>query len=122
MRLAAPGKRSDKPLSHLLDLPPSQIGNGDEIVYTLGSAPGNILESLPRAKHSRIQLQPRRGSVAHRLETIHLLVEVAILVPALTLRKFRQPRLRDFHPMSNRGDYVGAGALDHSLRHSLDRA
>ena len=42
-------QRSNKTFSHLLDLPSPQIGNRRKILDRLCSAPGDVLQSLPRA-------------------------------------------------------------------------
>src|SRR5437763_12296745 len=88
----------------------------------LRSAAGDIFQSLARTQHSWVQLQPGRRFIADGLEPEDAIVEIPILVPALTARKLRQVRFGRFHAAANRADDVPAASLDHSFGHALDRA
>src|SRR5690348_13511639 len=67
-------------LAELLDLPPSQVGDLEEILDRLRHAAGDRLETLARAQDAGVEVESLRGLVSHRAQRIDPRIEVGVLV------------------------------------------
>src|SRR6185437_15341690 len=102
-------------------LPAPELGHLRQLLARRRILSRHGLEPVAGAKHAGIQIEPRRGRVAHRLQRVDARVELGIAVPARRLGKAGQIRLRHSLAAAHRIEQLAAARLQQSTRHALYR-